>query len=93
MTDEPGRSRGMNDEAPPGADPEHCGELGIVSFEGTRSLAHRDGDQWQLVQRDGADRSDLGEAQPDIGQDGDHERRNIEEQHDPAVENEIERCH
>ena len=71
--------------ARPGAHAEHLRHVVEAAVERARALAHRDGRDRQLVERDGGDRGGLGEAGPDIGKHDDHQRRQVEQHHQPGV--------
>ena len=71
---------------PPAArDPEHLGHLEQAGIERAGTLADRDHDVGDLVQRHGQDRSTLDQADPDIGQDDGDQRRQVEEEHQPGL--------
>ena len=55
------------------------------AIERARAFAHRHGRERQLVERDGCDGRGLGQAGPDIGQHDDHQRRQVEQHHEPGV--------
>ena len=72
-------------QARPRAHAEHLRHLVERAVERARALAHRDGRDRQLVERDRRDRGGLGQAGPDIGEHDDHQRRQVEQDHQPGI--------